>query len=200
MVNDAGKLDFNKVIPFEGKDDWDAIYADAECTAEILIGRPLASDPMVANLQQYNRSRVDVPAMRSESRAQLLGMLENYRATGFLHCGEFAREKWGTRTNAIRPVVELEIGLCTFQTAWTAPVPLILALSAKFPTETLYLDYADEDIGRNCGTMTFQAGKVIQESIAPSRSEMTKEDEQKWRAFAFEVTGESPDDYKEYYE
>jgi hypothetical protein len=40
-------------------------------------------------------------------------------------------------------------------------LPVIAALSAQFPDLTITLEWADEDIGRNCGKITYRRGQEI---------------------------------------
>ena len=49
-----------------------------------------------------------------------------------------------------------------FETAWSPPVPVVLALSARFPKVVLRLEY-DEPDGGIRGSITVQAGSVIAE-------------------------------------
>ena len=46
-------------------------------------------------------------------------------------------------------------------TAWSAPSEIYEALTKKFPNLTIEVDYADEDIGCNCGKMVFVNGKMV---------------------------------------
>ncbi|MCD7872321.1 MAG: hypothetical protein LUG21_03275 [Clostridiales bacterium] len=47
-----------------------------------------------------------------------------------------------------------------FQTAWQAPLPVILKLSAAAPDVKMNLEFADEDIGHNCGRVVFKNGDI----------------------------------------
>ena len=42
--------------------------------------------------------------------------------------------------------------LIEFDTAWSAPIPVYDAIMKKFPGIQMHVDYADEDIGYNCGS------------------------------------------------
>lgn len=50
-----------------------------------------------------------------------------------------------------------EIEYC-FETAWSTPIKFFEKLSQKYPEVNIKIDFADEDIGRNCGTLSFLAG------------------------------------------
>lgn len=66
----------------------------------------------------------------------------------------WSRENWGTKWNGYE--LELErnedgTAKLRFQTAWSHPMPVIEALSAKFPEAEIQVSYADEDLGYNLG-------------------------------------------------
>ena len=194
MLNAEGNDDFNTMAPVPGpNDDWDGIYGDAETAAEVVCQTPLNSHPLIAILEVGNRERIDIKKMSDESFRQFVGMLENYRACGYLHSMEFARAVWGTKWNACRPKAEPENGRCEFETAWSCPTGVFEKLSERFPNEPITVTFADEDIGSNCGTLILKAGRTAEEYIAPRWDSMLDDDKDKWRAFAYEVTGRQPE-------
>jgi hypothetical protein len=139
MLNDEGRVDFNKAAPFPGPRgaDWDGIYGDAETAAEAVLGIALHSNPLIAALEQSNREQVDIKGMREESFRQFLGMLENYRACGYLHGMDFARKVWGTKWNACEPKAEPDEGRCEFETAWSCPMGVLVKVSERFPEDAI---------------------------------------------------------------
>ena len=188
MLNEEGRIDFGKIIKFEGEFPWNGIACDAETAAERTLGLPLDSHPLIGSLQQSNRDRTDVRNLSDESFEQFVQMLRNHRKTGFLHCVDFARAAWGTKWNACEPTVDSPES-ASFETAWSFPEPIFLKLSSMFPEATIELTYADEDIGSNCGTVLFKGGEAISRDESAGWNEMTEADQKKWQAFACEVTG-----------
>lgn len=73
-------------------------------------------------------------------------------------------ENWGTKWNAYD--TEVTPGLVRFDTAWSHPLPIIAALSAKHPDETFEVKYADEDLGVNLGHYTVTGGHVVEHPVA----------------------------------
>lgn len=73
-----------------------------------------------------------------------------------------------------------------FQTAWSAPKPVIEHLHTMFPDLVIKVVYADEDLGANCGTYTLN-GEESTSSIAPSYHLMDEEEQRKWYLFAGKV-------------
>ena len=59
-------------------------------------------------------------------------------------------------------MIQVEI---IFETAWNTPAPLIEAMSKKYPDLTFDVEYADEDLGNNCGTYSYNAGELIDEEL-----------------------------------
>ncbi len=67
---------------------------------------------------------------------------------------------WGTKWNAYDQTFD-DDSTITFDTAWSSPFPVIEELSKKFPTLHFTVEYADEDIGNNCGVYEFDGGVCI---------------------------------------
>ena len=84
---------------------------------------------------------------------------------GFNHGGyEWCCDNWGTKWNAYGVVWSYDE--LYFQTAWNTPLPILEALSREFPDVTIKVEYADEDIGSNCGTIILKGGTIIHEDNA----------------------------------
>lgn len=63
-------------------------------------------------------------------------------------------EHWGTKWNACEASVSYhgtEEAHIDFQTAWSAPIPIYEAILEQYPDLDVYVEYADEDLGNNCG-------------------------------------------------
>ena len=70
-------------------------------------------------------------------------------------------QNWGTKWNAYDQIKTEKPNELYFLTAWSAPNKIYEALTKKFPNLTIEVDYADEDIGCNCGKMVFVNGKMV---------------------------------------
>ena len=69
---------------------------------------------------------------------------------------------WGTKWNASETQIDWENREIFFQTAWSAPTPIIFALHTHFPDVGFTWYYADEDCGYNAGVIsTLENGNVI---------------------------------------
>ena len=64
---------------------------------------------------------------------------------------DWRRENWGTKWNAYDVARRDYEGTCvTFQTAWSPPIPVIVALAKRFPTVSLHLEYFERGM-QFCG-------------------------------------------------
>ena len=70
---------------------------------------------------------------------------------------------------------------------------MLVELSKRFPEDIIEVVFADEDAGSNCGRFTLKAGAVVDQDIAPAWRDMTDEEKEKWKAFAYEVKGWEPE-------
>jgi len=57
-----------------------------------------------------------------------------------------------------------------FYTAWSAPFPILKALSKLMPTIEITTTWADEDCGRNCGKITWVNGEKIDTFLPENRT------------------------------
>ena len=85
-----------------------------------------------------------------------LGNLKKYGATSWYH---WACENWGTKWNSYDNYSDGNI--IAFNTAWSAPHPVIERIAEMFPSVEIIHRWADEDIGSNCGKITYKDGKFV---------------------------------------
>ena len=68
-------------------------------------------------------------------------------------------ENWGTKWNASDTYI-IDDNEIEFSTAWSCPVNIFKELSKQFSGVEIAVDFADEDIGSNCGKITFLNGEI----------------------------------------
>jgi hypothetical protein len=79
---------------------------------------------------------------------------------------EWNRANWGTKWNGYSTTADVRYRgseaehAIQFQTAWSHPLPVIEALSRKFPDDVLLVHYADEDFGSNLGSYLIKNGQI----------------------------------------
>lgn len=72
---------------------------------------------------------------------------------------------WGTKWNSYENFYDEDMKTLSFQTAWSAPRPVIKQLAKRFPDVRFTHEWADEDMGYNVGTAEYADGKVKSENI-----------------------------------
>ena len=76
---------------------------------------------------------------------------------------EWSVANWGTKWNAYGYDEYTDYSGCdelTFKTAWSAPHPILKKLSELFPDISFKHQWADEDIGMNCGERSYLGGEI----------------------------------------
>ena len=68
-------------------------------------------------------------------------------------------ENWGTKWNASDTYI-IDDNEIEFSTAWSCPVNIFKELSRQFSGVEIVVEFADEDIGSNCGKITFLNGEI----------------------------------------
>lgn len=99
---------------------------------------------------------------------------------------DWSRARWGTKWNAY--AIQVDDAAVQFQTAWSCPEPIVYALAVAVKGPWTW-QYADEDIGRNCGIWSCdEAG-----SLTPAYPEPHTEGAQR---FACAIVGYDYDEYR----
>ena len=89
---------------------------------------------------------------------------ENIKKYGEEDWYEWAIKYWGTKWNACNQSLlnnkPFNSGFnIEFDTAWSCPKPIFDKLAEMFPDIEIEVEYADEDLGYNCGTISYKCGK-----------------------------------------
>lgn len=69
-------------------------------------------------------------------------------------------EHWGTKWNAYENT-QVDSDTITFETAWSAPAPIIAQLAKMYPEAEIEHWWADEDTGSNDGYAKYSGGEII---------------------------------------
>jgi hypothetical protein len=86
--------------------------------------------------------------------------LDNERLYGCQDWYGWSTSNWGTKWNAYS-TNDTDTDEVSFETAWSNPYPVIVALSAKYPEAVFHMRFADEDFGHNVGEYSLQNGEPI---------------------------------------
>ena len=76
---------------------------------------------------------------------------------------DWSCNNWGTKWGAMESYIA--DNSIEFQTAWSAALPITEKLSELYPDVRFSHEWADEDIGNNCGRCVFKNGIVISEYL-----------------------------------
>ena len=93
---------------------------------------------------------------------------ENYTKYGAISWYEWSIQSWNCKWNAMNTESERlseENARISFQTAWSAPHPVIEKMAEMFPDVQIMHRWADEDIGRNVGEREYRNGETEYENV-----------------------------------
>jgi hypothetical protein len=185
---DIRHIDFDKILPRPASLD---ITSGSSTSNGIAILKYRAGDPSdIRKIMGYNwatefASEEDlITHMLEKGSANLeeaQRALDNIRDYGHQDWYSWSIANWGTKWNAYDTNENEDNGIY-FQTAWSTPYPVMVALSAKYPEALITVRFADEDFGNNVGEYILQNGDVVEENIPEGGTEEAYE-------MAAEITG-----------
>ena len=192
LTNSEGSIDFNLVLPMPESlmnPDPQQMEIRAKAAMGLLKQHPIDQSALEC-LSHHSKMRLATEGMfepiDNEKINLLIQAIENLRDHGFVYWYPWAIKNWGTKWNAYS--VEFGNRFCTFQTAWSHPAPVFKKLSEMNPDIEITVEYADEDIGSNCGIVTYSGGRVLSENIAPNWNGLNEELRDNWIRFALSIT------------
>ncbi len=173
-----GTIDFNKIIPMPESLNIEAgsktdrgLKAYRDFIEAYTFGRS-AEDALKAlesipekSEEIFLHQRTDIQRDEWELGKTAWHNIQIYGAPTWY---DWAIGKWNTKWNAYGYDGYTDYSACdeiTFQTAWSAPHPILKKLSEMYPDISLKHQWADEDIGMNCGERTYLGGKIIDQYI-----------------------------------
>ena len=175
-----GSVDFNQVVPMPKELDMESSSRTRQglnlylnFIQVYLLGRtPQEAREALREIprrseEAFLNHRQDVDAETWALGKQAWKNVERYGAPTWY---EWAVQNWGTKWNAYsqdnpqRP--EGGEAHLYFQTAWDPPEPILERLAQQYPQVELIHEWADEDIGHNCGRCIYRDG-ILQERYLP---------------------------------
>ena len=189
MLNDIknddygiGTIDFNKVIPMPselaitcGSDTDNGLKAYHSFVKELIDNENLDIQTIDVYVTDREREYLKVHPNIKED-VFLLGKqaflnIQNYGSPTWY---EWSINNWGTKWNAYGYEEGVDYNKADglyFQTAWAAPHPILCELSKKYPEITFEHQWADEDLGVNCGECSYSLGERVSENWPDSEKE-----------------------------
>ena len=134
----------------------------------------MSKDKFYSYNSKLTASEIDNMFYTERARNDLLELgrtaVNNFIKYGATTWYEWRIHNWGTKWNSYSNTYGDGDTLCC-QTAWSAPKEVIRRLSEMYPDVPMELQYADEDIGSNCGRVLYHAGVVEEEDYPETRKE-----------------------------
>lgn len=173
VKGDNGVFDFNRIVPMpETFRKYDT--TNHPNGKQLVVGEPIGYEkgaPIVTEelIEEYKRA----------TREQW----EKYGVVGWY---DWSRRYWGTKWNSC-DAMYCGAGVFYFDTAWSAPIPVLVALSELFTDVEIQFAFADEDCSYNTGEGTINNGEI--EAYYPEGGS-----DDGWRLY-FEMHPGSEDDF-----
>ncbi len=181
-----GTIDFNKVIPMPESlkiESSSRLHSGIAEYAKFI--RQLGDEcPGAEKETEYLAKHDEISAVEWE-----LGKVGYYNVRQYGHQDWYgwSIEHWGTKWNAYDDYGDEKGREFCFNTAWSAPHPVIKRLSEMYPDITFVHKWADEDIGNNCGEREYKGGRVTYENTFDNMKEAMD--------FSFDLWGYTPEEY-----
>lgn len=177
-----GSIDFNKLVPRPSSLDIEAgsntyeglkaykgfieVYKlKGKVTKKELLTIPEEKEKIFLTM------RNDIPMKQWElGRAAYRNLLQYGAPTWY----EWDIQNWGTKWNAYGYEEGADYSQSKelrFDTACSAPHPILKKLSQRYPDIEITHEWADEDIGINCGRRKYLAGEIKEQFIPHSEKE-----------------------------
>jgi len=168
-----GTIDFNKIIPRSPDLDIEAgsktdkgFAAYQDFIFVYTLGGTVEKDLdniSVKAEEIFLKQRTDID---SESWELGRKAFHNFRLYGAKDWYDWSCKNWGTKWNAYDYMEGTDYSQnddLQFETAWSAPHPVIEKLSQMFPEIAFEHKWADEDISVNCGYREYKNGELVSE-------------------------------------
>lgn len=172
-----GTIDFNKIIPMpeslniisgtqtdRGLEFYKS-FVDVYTLMGTRKGLDLLNIPEESE-KAFLKARTDIDAETFELGKKAYKNILQYGSPDWY---DWSIKNWGTKWNAygFDEYTPKDVSgtdpTVTFQTAWSAPHPILQKLSEMYPDIYFEHAWADENIGYNCGRKIYENGECVQE-------------------------------------
>lgn len=199
FVNRDGEVDFGVVMPsppcLRGFEPHSGILDRAQAALGLLkepsdIGEEADINALSERLRFVNALRTITTPIKKDEAKDVIRAIENYQECGYLYWYDWNCASWGTKWNAYgQPDGGHPIDTRTFEfeTAWSHPVDIIHLISEALSGVTLFIEFADEDTGSNCGTYRIKDGRTFDENFAPKYDDMSDEQKRYFTELGFRI-------------
>lgn len=152
-----GSIDFNKVLPMPESLNIESGSRTEDGLKE--YRRYVEAKKRNADLSEFESYRHDYPSQWELGKTAY----ENLEKYGYTTWYEWCWDVWGTKWPAMEqnPSAAADDSF-QFETAWSFPEGIVRELSGQYPKLTFTAQWADEDLGRNCGRAVYRGGEQTQ--------------------------------------
>lgn len=178
----VGTIDFNKIIPMPESLNIEAgsrtdrgLKAYQDFIEVYTLGGTMNMDALksipVKSEETFLRQRTDIRRDEWELGKTAWHNIQQYGAPTWY---EWAIKYWDTKWNAYGYDKNQDYSsgnTISFQTAWSAPNSVVEKLAENYPEISFAHEWADEDIGQNCGRYSYQNGERIEEYFPETQKE-----------------------------
>ena len=165
-------------LPKMPEDKFKKLVSSLNVERRFTVYKPSLSDEEIQKYTMYSSF-----GKLADTGKQAINNLLNYGATTWY---DWSIKNWGTKWNSYDTWKGDDHGF-QFSTAWSAPHPVLDALAKKYPDVRITHEWADEDIGQNCGRCEFENGECVYDYEPETHKEALE--------FATGVWGDTPEDY-----
>lgn len=179
-----GTIDFNKIIPMPNSLNIEAgsrtdrgLKVYKEFISQFLFDRKetdvlkISAEELAESEKTFLAQRTDIETDEWDFGKTAWNNIQNYGAPTWY---EWSINNWGTKWNAYGYEEDTdysEMENLWFRTAWSAPHPVIEKLAEMYPEITFEHEWADEDIGANCGRKIYRGGECTEEYYPESEKD-----------------------------
>ena len=122
-----------------------------------------SDDDLLFAMEMNARSKVKPLEFSANHWDHYMQCLQNYRDHGAVYWHDWSVQNWGTKWDAYE--VSVIDNCIEFQTAWGPVIELILTAGSKIEYLDLRYEFADEDIGYNCGYVSMIGADVKETTL-----------------------------------
>ena len=179
-----GTIDFNKIIPMPeslnieaGSRTNNGLQLYKEFISECLFENRktdilnISAADLEKSEKAYLNTHSDIKLDEWELGKTAWNNIQNYGVPTWY---EWSINNWGTKWNAYgydEDTDYSENDNLWFQTAWSAPHSILQKLSEMYSDITFEHEWADEDLGANCGRKIYRNGECTEEYYPESQKE-----------------------------
>lgn len=149
-------------LPKMPEDEFKKLVSVLNAERRFTLYKPYLSEEEIQRYTKYSSF-----GKLADTGKRAVNNLINYGATTWY---DWCINNWGTKWNSYDAWKGEDKSLI-FSTAWSAPHPVIEALAKKYPDVFITHEWADEDIGQNCGMREYENGECSYEYEPPSRKD-----------------------------